>query len=207
MKAFEWPGLHKLGELLRETAPTADEMALRVRTVERDIILPVKAVFILILLYNLFFSQWFGDNTALPVSRYQEAVEQFFIIYLLLNVGTAFVLIRPHRFRRGVVEGVIFASNFLDGLFVAALTFVTGGFDSILYWVFPGLIVRNAVISPLAVPQIILNLSATFWYLCAGVLDLAISDDMLDFDDTWASNPAEPLWRRSPIRSRIHWGP
>jgi signal transduction histidine kinase len=195
MRVFDWQRLKSLGDLLRETAPTPDELALRLKTVERDIILPVKAVFILILLYNLLFSQWFED-VALPRSRYQEAVEQFFIIYLFINVCVAFVLIRSHRFKSIVVARVIFASNFLDGLFVAALAFVTGGFDSILYWAFPGLIMRNALSSPQVVNQLLLNLSATFWYLCAGLLDLAISDDMLDYDDEGWGNPTEPLLLR-----------
>ena len=35
---------------------------------------------------------------------------------------------------------------------------LTGGFESILYWVYPVLIVLNAVSIPLAAPQIVLNL-------------------------------------------------
>ena len=38
----------------------------------------------------------------------------------------------------------------MDGVFLGGLTVLTGGFDSILYWVFPALIVVNAICIPLA---------------------------------------------------------
>ena len=39
-------------------------------------------------------------------------------------------------------------SSLVDGIFLSALTLVTGGYDSILYWLFLGLIVRSAVSVP-----------------------------------------------------------
>lgn len=198
MNLFRWHTFEKLRELTRETAPSPAQMALRLQSVERDVILPVKAVFIGILSYSFFFSRWFED-VALPRSVAQQIVERFFLIYLVLNIGVALILIYSRRLPSPFVQRVIFTSNFVDGLFLAALTFVTGGFDSILYWVFPGLIVRNAVSSPLAVPQIILNFSISFCYLLAGVLDVAISDEMLDFETLTGAveeNPAEPFLLR-----------
>jgi signal transduction histidine kinase len=59
-------------------------------------------------------------------------------------------------------------------LLLAALIIATGGFDSVLYWLFLGLIVRNAISVPVAMPQIALNLSLCGCYLLAGVLDIAI---------------------------------
>ena len=92
MKLFSWESIRQLRELLRETTPPADQMALRLQTVERDVILPVKACFILILVYNLFFSPWF-DNVALPQTDAQRAVQRFFPVYLALNleIGRAHV--------------------------------------------------------------------------------------------------------------------
>jgi len=150
-------------------------MALRLQTVERDVILPVKAVFVGILCYSFFFSRWFED-VALYRSVAQAIVERFFLIYLVLNIGVALALIFYRRWPSPFLQRVIFISNFVDGLFLAALIFVTGGFDSILYWVFLGLIVRNAVSSPLAVPQLILNFSVCLCYLLAGLMDVAITD-------------------------------
>jgi len=64
----------------------------------------------------------------------------------------------------------------VDPAFIAALVIVTGGFDSVLYWVFLGMIVRNAISTPDVARQIFLNLSLTGWYVLAG-----IADNVLEF--------------------------
>jgi len=198
MKRIRWQRFQNLRELLKETAPPPAQMALRLQSMERDIILPVKAVAIGLLFYYLYFTRWVED-AASPRYVAQQVAERFFIIYLLLNVGVAAVLIFSGRLPLLLVQRIIFSSNFMDGLFLAALTFVTGGFDSILYWMFLGLIVRNAVSSPLAVPQLILNFSAIFCYLLAGVLDVTISHQMIEFEEDvsgTAENPTEPFLLR-----------
>jgi signal transduction histidine kinase len=168
--------LLQLVGLLKETTPAPEEMARRLRTVERNVVLPVKAAFLLILMASFFASRWFED-VSLPQSVAQRTVEQFFIIYLLFNLVVAAVLIRTRDLPSPLVQRLIFASSFLDGLFLAALAFVTGGFNSSAYWLLCGLIVRNAVSCPLAAPQLLLNLSVSACYLAAGVLDLAVSHD------------------------------
>src|SRR5688572_30275975 len=89
---FRWSSLGKLRELLRETAPAPEEMALRLKTVERDIVLPVKAVALGILLYSLYRTRWFEDM-ALTSSIAHAIFERFFLIYLSLNVAMALLLI------------------------------------------------------------------------------------------------------------------
>ena len=199
MKFRLWQSIQKFRELLEETAPSPAQMVFRLQSVERDVILPVKVVYLGILLYSFYFSRWF-EEVVLPPSVAQYIIERFFLIYLLLNVIVGLILIFSSRFPALLVQRVIFTSNFVDGLFLAALTFVTGGFDSILYWVFLGLVVRNALSSPLAVPQIILNLSVSVCYLLAGILDVAIQDEMLDFEEmslgAIPQNPTEPFLLR-----------
>jgi signal transduction histidine kinase len=197
MKPFHWNAVRKLRDLLKETAPPPEQMALRLRLMERDVILPVKAVFVLILIYNLYFSRWFEGDVALPQSVAQQTIERFFLIYLVINLGVAGVLIFARRLGETLVQRAIFSASFLDGLFLAALAFVTGGFDSILYWLFLGLIVRNAVSCPLAVPQLILNFSASLCYLAAGMLDVLISESPLNLDDpTGGPGATEPFLLR-----------
>jgi len=58
----------------------------------------------------------------------------------------------------------------LDGLFVAGLVMITDGFDSMAFWIFPILIVINAISIPLAMPQIVLNLLFSVFYLGASFL-------------------------------------
>jgi signal transduction histidine kinase len=197
MKWLAWKTMGKLRALREETTPPPEQIALRLQAVERDIVLPVKAVFFGILLYYLHFSRWFED-ASIPRSVAQQIVEQFFLIYLVLNIGVALLLIFSDRMLSPFFQGVIFTNSFVDGLFLAALTFVTGGFDSILYWLFLGLIVRNALSIPLAVPQILLNLCISFCYLGAGVLDVMIEHQNLDFDLDHGvrENPTEPFLLR-----------
>ncbi len=129
MKRGRWDAVQRLRALLRETAPSPPRMAVRLRAVERNIILPVKAVFIGILFYDLYYSRWFED-LALPRSVAQQIVERFFLIYLVLNAIVALLLFFSRRLPSLFVQRMIFSSNFVDGLFLAALTFLTGGFFS-----------------------------------------------------------------------------
>jgi signal transduction histidine kinase len=80
------------------------------------------------------------------------------------------VLLLWRRFPPGIFQWLVFALGLLDGLFAAELTVLTGGFDSTVYWMFPGLIVLNAISIPLATPQIALNLLLSIFYLGAGTL-------------------------------------
>lgn len=198
MKPNRWPSFKQLRDLLTEIAPPTEQMALRLKLMERDVILPVKAVFILIITYNLYFSAWFEDVT-LPQTLAQQTIERFFVIYMILNAGVAAVLIFGRRIGPTVMQRIIFSASFLDGLFLAALTFTTGGFDSILYWLFLGLIVRNAVSCPLASPQLILNFSASLCYLAAGLLDVGIAGNLAELQDLSGSdtgNATEPFLLR-----------
>lgn len=198
MNLVRWPSFQKLRALLRETAPSAADLLFRLQTVERDIILPVKAVAVGFLFYSLYRSRWF-DNPGLTQSVALQTTERFFLFYLALNAVVAFLLIFGQRLPSVFIQRVIFTSSFVDGLFLAALTFVTGGFESILYWMYLGLIVRNALSIPLAFPQILLNFSLSLCYLAAGILDLAIPDDLAEFSDvghgTWR-HPTEPFLLR-----------
>src|SRR5437868_5568923 len=193
MNLSRWPAFQKLRDLLEETAPEPEQMRSRLLTIERDIILPIKAVVVGLLLYSgLFFPHLFVDVTT-PRSVAQEVIHRFFLIYLVLNVAVAMVLLMRRRLPYMLVQRIIFSASFVDGLFLAALTLVTGGFDSVLYWLFLGLVVRNAVSLPRAMPQIILNFSASFCYLLAGVLDVIITKAMFDFDDTGRNARVYPL--------------
>lgn len=185
--------LAKFRELFRETAPGPGEMALRLRTVERDIVLPVKAVALGILLYSLYHTRWFED-VALTSSVAHALVERFALIYLAISAVMAVLLVFSRPLPSVFVQRVIFASSFVDGLFLAALTFSTGGFDSTLYWLFLGLIVRNAVSLPLAGTQLVLNFLLSVCYLLAGVLDVVVASQVTE--EAAPLNPTEPFLLR-----------
>src|SRR5438105_6864778 len=193
MKLSDWPAFQKIRELLQETAPEPEQMLSRLLMIERDIILPIKAVVVGLMLYSgLFFPHLFVDVTT-PRSVAQEVIHRFFLIYLVLNVAVAIVLLMPRRLPFVLVQRIIFSASFVDALFLAALTLITGGFDSVLYWLFLGLVVRNAVSLPRAMPQIILNFSASFCYLLAGILEVVIIKAEFDEGGPQLYGPANML--------------
>jgi signal transduction histidine kinase len=163
----------RLRELLRESPPSPEQIAQRLRAVEKDVVLPVKAVFVLILAYHLFFSQLF-EEMKLPPYTGQQIVEAFFLVYLAINIGVSIALFRYKQLPIVVVQRIVFVASLFDALFLALLFvtgFVQGGWSSILYWVFLGLIVRNALSTPRAVPQIVLNVSVIVLYLLSGIME------------------------------------
>ena len=190
-----WSSFRKFRELLRETAPPPAEMASRLKAVERDIILPVKAVLIGILLFTLYRSRWF-DETATAPSIAHALFDRFFLFYLALNIAMALLLMFYRPLPSVFVQRLIFTSSFLDGLFLSALCFVTGGFDSSIYWLFLGLIIRNAFSVPLMGTQLVLNFSLSLCYFLAGAADVAvgIAEDRTGAGDE--TNYAEPFLLR-----------
>lgn len=203
VKAFNWQSFRKLRESLKETAPPPEEMAIRLKRVERDVVLPVKAVFLGILFYDFYYSRW-GSDLALPRTVAQQGVERFYVIYLVFSLAVAALLLFGRRPSSLLVQRVIFSSSFVDGLFLSALVFATGGFDSILYWMFLALVVRNAISCPRAEPQIILNFSLSICYLLAGGLDVVLTEQMTD----WELSPQGSLYGQTEpflIRLILLW--
>src|ERR1035438_1777415 len=132
---------------------------------QRDVVFPSKAGVFLVVLYYLFYSGWFeGPSTRSVVL---ETLKHYFQIYLACSFLFAFFFISWRRLPPGVFQWLAFTLGLLDGLFMAGMTIVTGGFDSMVFWVFPGLIVLNALSIPLAMPQIVLNLLLSLFYLAA----------------------------------------
>ena len=79
-----------------------------------------------------------------------------------------------------LVQWAVFAMSLVDGIFLSALVALTGGYDSILYWLFLGLIVRGAVSVPRATSQILLNLTLTACYVMAGVINIYVVRTLVD---------------------------
>ncbi|HTH47203.1 MAG TPA: histidine kinase dimerization/phospho-acceptor domain-containing protein, partial [Candidatus Limnocylindria bacterium] len=156
-------------------APPPDQAVFlqRVRFVERGVTLPVKAVMLSLLVYFLFFARWFVDLSP-PREDALNGLRNFFLVYLAMNVGTAIMLWGMDEISPRLLERAVYSMAILDGAVLAALTLVTGGFDSALYYVFLALIMRNAAIIPHADVQIVVNLTVSFCYVIAGVLDVPL---------------------------------
>ena len=149
--------------------PEPEQQARRIVKMQLHIVLPAKVGIIAVILWYVFTSAWTQEapNTHDLAMNFFRA---YFLVYSACNlcVGTIFVFSR--RFPPGLFQWLVFTLGLLDGLFISGLIVITDGFTSIAYWLFPVLIVLNALSIPLAAPQIVLNLLLGFFYLSAGLL-------------------------------------
>jgi signal transduction histidine kinase len=189
---LRWYSLKQLRGLLTAASPDLRQQIARLRYTERNVGLPVKAAVILLLFYYLFFSTWLTDvpmagDQALDIPPREgqwDIIRRFFLFYVVANAGAASMLLGMRHLPFTLIERVVFNIAWVDALFLAALSVATGGFDSILYWAFLGLIVRNAVSNAVASRQITLNLIVTFCYFLAGIVDVVTAHwEAQMFDD------------------------
>jgi signal transduction histidine kinase len=169
MKILDWERFTKLRWLLATDRPEPARQAERIAAMQRDVVLPSKAGVFLVILYYLFYSGWFYEEPSTR-SVVQETFQNYFLVYLVCNFLGAVLFVLWRRLPPGLFQWLAFTLGLLDGLFMAGMTIVTGGFDSIMFWVFPGLIVLNALSIPLAMPQIVLNLLLSVFYMGAVIL-------------------------------------
>jgi signal transduction histidine kinase len=163
----------RLIKLLEIPAPEAPQWIHRIGIMERDIMLPIKAAAIA-MIYYFYFTRWIlVAHNELDVEV--EAVEFFFWVYIGINIIVAALLIRMHHLPLALMQWVVFVIILVDGIFLSALTLVTLGYRSFLYWLFLALIVRSAVSIPRATSQILLNLTIIICYVLAGVIDISVA--------------------------------
>lgn len=167
----------KLTRLLAAPTVEPNQRAARILAVERDIVMPIKGLLVLILFV------WFLQNHAAPdvpeIALLSESARQqawswiriFFWFYIAVNAVMAgfYMSRRPSSLK--AIQWTVFAMGVLDCALIVALTFLTNGFDTIVYWAFPVLILRNAMSIPVAFPQLALNILLSFCYLFGGMAD------------------------------------
>lgn len=174
MNSPRWRKLKWMPRILATPPPEPSQQAARILAIQRNIILPVRAMVAAVVFYNLFPLNLNGKESYREVLL--ETLQQYFIFYIIFNAAAA-VLLTLRRFPFRQVQWVVFAVGLVDGVLLAGLSAWTGGgFQSPLFWVFPGLIIINAVSIPLATPQIVLNLSLSAFYLGAGLLNIRVNE-------------------------------
>lgn len=156
--------------LISTSSIDADEQYARLKLMERDLGVPIKIFVLAIMAYFLFFSQWIQEREYILRERVEvalEPVQEFYLGYVLVNVGAIVFLIFFNRWPLRVVHWVTLVMNFVDAMVVSALVVITGGLDSLVYYVFIVLIIRNAISVPIPATQISLNLLTTAGYAAA----------------------------------------
>lgn len=190
----------RLQRLLRTTIPETTDMAHRIRVVERNIVLPAKAAMLLILAHSFQFSPWIQQvSIALEVGI--ETTKSFYWVYAAVSVLVGLMVIFMDRFPLVAVQWIVITANMVDAIFLAGMTLVTGGYDSMLFWMFVVLIVRNAVLIPLSPTQLLMNLFTSGCYMMASLSDFVLSDTLdewskLTLDLQQVSNPVNVLAAR-----------
>ena len=195
-------------ELLKLPAPDAVALMDRIATMERDIILPIKLAGIAMLLYSFYFKgSWIGEKELGTLDIGIQATRYFLWVYIAANAVTAGLLLAMRRLPLLLVQWAVFAMSLVDGIFLSALVAITGGYDSILYWIFLGLIVRGAVSVPRATSQILLNLTLTACYVMAGVINIYVVRTLAEEARFNAANQVAPRHGHAAIEPANRFPP
>jgi signal transduction histidine kinase len=179
---------------LRQRRPDAEErerQRRRLLFVERHVMWPIKLV-VMLLSYLLWRQLVHGEGFSSPEVNpevVQKATALFWyelLLYLIGNLVFAIPLILAWQihFSDSVVRWCSFLSAVLDNLFLSALIHITGvvnpqtgGFNSVLYWLYCGVMVRNAIYFPVIYQQALINLSVIGSYTLA----LFLAEESADF--------------------------
>jgi signal transduction histidine kinase len=177
MKPSHGQWLKRVLALMEIPAPDPSRLLRRIEIMERDIMLPLKAFTIGMILYSFVSTPWFGlASSMLDIAV--ETVQYLFWFYVLASVMFALLMLNPARLPLAIVQWTVVTSSLVDGLFLAGMALLTGGLDSILFWLFVGLIVRNAVSVPPGISQLILNFAISLCYILVGVLDISMVSNL-----------------------------
>jgi signal transduction histidine kinase len=165
-----WQRLKRVSALLAVPHPESAESAQRIVALQRNVVLPARVLVVTGVLYHLYSSPWLG----VVVDTYRvvfEEIQDVFDAYAMLVAATTALFFVVRRFPPGIVQWIVFVIGLGDGVFLGGLTVLTGGFESPLYWVYPAVIVLNAISIPLATPQIVLNLTLSIFFLLAVIIE------------------------------------
>ncbi len=180
MKPRHAQWLKRLPALFEIPAPDPARLLRRIVMMERNIMLPVKAVFIGMILYSFDITPWMRlANSTLDVVV--ETVQLIFWFYILANFILALILFAAERLPLAFVQWTVVTSSLVDGIFIAGMALVTGGLDSVLFWLFVVLIIRNSVSVPPGGSQLILSLIICLCYALVAVLDVLVLQNLDEF--------------------------
>jgi signal transduction histidine kinase len=180
MKPSHAQWLNRLATLFEIPAPDPARLFQRTVMMERNVMLPIKAAFIGMILYSFDVSPWISLTSG-TLDVMLETVQLIFWFYILASFIITGILFAAERLPRAVVQWTVFTGSLVDGIFVAGMTLLTGGLDSVLFWLFVVLIVRNSVSVPPGISQLILNCLISLCYALVAVLDVSVFQNLDEF--------------------------
>ena len=179
MKPSQIQWLNRLARLFEIPAPDPARLFQRIVMMERNIILPIKAVFIAMIWYSFDTTPWINLASG-TLDVVVETVQFIFWFYILANGILAAILLGAERLPLAVVQWTVVTSSLVDGIFIAGMALLTGGLDSVLFWLFVVLIIRNSMSVPPGVLQLILNFLISLCYALVAVLDVSVLQNLDD---------------------------
>jgi signal transduction histidine kinase len=199
------PLLKRLPALFEIPAPDVQRARRRIEAMERNLMLPLKIFFIGAIYYSFNYSPWVSQiSSALDVTV--ETVQLIFWFYTIFSVLLAAPLFAANRLPLALVQWTVVTSALVDGFVLAAMTLITGGMESILFWLFLGLILRNAVSVPPGFSQLFLNFAMSLFYASVVAMDVVISGNL---DDTTSRaldlSPHEAIGEAVVLRMLVLW--
>jgi signal transduction histidine kinase len=182
MKPGHEQWLKRLFTSLEIPAPDPSRQLRRIKITERNIMLPAKAAVIGMILYSFHYNPWYGLVSSTP-DVLVSTVQYIFSFYILASAILAFFLLAAERLPLAVVQWTVVTSSLVDGILVTGLSLLSGGLDSILFWLFVALIIRNAMSVPPGGLQLILNFVISICYVLVGVIDVFIINYLMANDE------------------------
>lgn len=206
MKSGSWQFLKGLPGLLAAPRPDPARQAQLIISMQRRIVLPVRAGVIAVVLYYVFSVDWSSGPPSTQTVVLQT-LRSFFLTYLVCNAIAAVIFFCWKFFPAQVFQWLVFVLGILDGLFVSSLMLITGGWQSIAFWLFPVLIVLNAVGIPLAMPQIVLNLLMSVFFIGVGVLYANVGQNQINLMYIPRLGPLRTSPGTNTVAVQTHSGP
>ncbi len=156
--------------------PIKDRNIRRILFVEK-VLMPVKGAFLLFSL--LFFLA--------PDQEFKLLTKHFFLyqslLYFIANAIFFFILswAQVRQWAQTIIKISAFLLSIIDNLFLSFLIPLTGGLESPLYWIYCGLIVRNAINFPKIQEQGAINLIFCLFY--GGIVFFTERESSLFFEE------------------------
>src|ERR1051325_1403934 len=107
--------LKQVPQLLAAGAPDSTQQLARIRDMERNLVLPVKMVIIIMVFHYLFLSNWTEDvykpgeqMTDNPPQVALDVIRQFFLVYIVINAGMASLLIGMKHLSQYWIQRAVF---------------------------------------------------------------------------------------------------
>lgn len=161
--------LKQLLSSLELPAPEVAHRLARILAIERNLVLPLKVFAIAMIFFSLQQSPWFGRELG-SFDITITALNTIFAAYVAANLVVAAILLWLEHLPFALVQWSVFAMSLMDGIFVGALTLISGGYDSPLFWLFIVLIIRNVASNPPVWSQLVLNLCMAACFAVASLL-------------------------------------